>query len=75
MNVKRYEMTPLPCGGIEMGVNKWGEYVKFEDYEKLYDALYRIHIYPEDEPLWDDDRDDAAWEIVNIASSALNLKD
>jgi hypothetical protein len=69
MNVKRYYVglsSPLQ-------EDTSGDIVKFEDYEKLYDALYRIHNYPEEDSLWDDDRDDAAWEIVEIAGRALNL--
>jgi hypothetical protein len=54
-----------------MEESKTGEYVLFEEYKKLYDALNKIHNYPNVESIWDDDRDDAAWDIVTIAGVAI----
>lgn len=69
MNAKRYYVgLPAP-----LQEDDDGDLVKFEDYKKLYDALLQIHNYPEEDSLWQDARDDAAWEIVSIAGRALNL--
>ena len=72
MNIKRYNFE-TEYDDAWMGESDVGKYVLFEDYEKLYDALLQIHNYPEEDSLWQDARDDAAWEIVSIAGRALNL--
>ncbi len=70
MIVNRYRLGTIRGNLIQ---DNDGDLVKFEDYKKLHDALEKIHNYPEEDTMWDDDRDDAAWEIVSIAGRTLNL--
>jgi hypothetical protein len=51
-----------------------GDYVKFEDYEKLQKALKIIYHY-DDNKIWWVDRDDAANGMLRIAGVALGLEE
>ncbi len=49
-----------------------GEYVIFDNYERLRKALKTIYHYDDNE-IWWDDRDDAADEMMVIAGIALGM--
>lgn len=51
-----------------------GEYVSFQDHEKLQKALERIFYYNQ-EDIWWDSRDDAANDMLKIAGVALGLEE
>lgn len=74
MNVKRYKFTTL-YDNSWMEESSYGEYVKFEDYEKLYVALEQIHNFPDNESIWTDSCIDAAWDMVEISGLAIGVLD
>lgn len=74
MKITRYDIESDENYDTWIGPSEIGDYVLYEDYEKLYEALEKIHNYP-DEPIWWDDRDDAANEMVRIAGEVIGLSE
>ena len=64
------------CGEEEFssaGFNQSDEFVviKKSEYEAIVKALTKISNF-EDEPIWSDDRDVSAQQIIDIAENTLN---
>jgi hypothetical protein len=74
MKITRYDIESDENYDHWIGPTDDGDYVQFEEYEKLRKALEKIHNYPDD-PIWRDNRDDAANEIIRIAGEAIGLSE